>query len=43
MAASSGGSKGGKAPIIKQGQTSGDMGNNPQAKEVNKPATPYSK
>lgn len=39
--ASSSGNKGGKAPIVKQGQTSGSMGNNPAAKEMNKPATPY--
>lgn len=38
---SSGSSKGGKAPIIKQGQTSGSFGNDPAVKEVNRPATPY--
>lgn len=39
--AGSSSSKGGKAPIIKQGQTSGSFGNNPSVKEVNQPATPY--
>jgi len=37
------GNRGSKAPIIKQGQTSGSFGNDPASKEVNKPATPYSK
>lgn len=34
------GNKQGKSIIQKQGQTSGSFGNNPGAKEVNKPATP---
>lgn len=33
-------SKGGKAPIQYQGQTSGSYGNDPGVKEVVKPATP---
>lgn len=43
MASNGGSSRGGKAPIIKQGQTSGSMGNDPASKEINKPATPYAK
>jgi len=41
--AEAGGSRGGKAPIIKQGQTSGQFGNDPAVKTVNRPATPYTK